>query len=375
MSAEPPDAARQPAAAQQEFPCKQCGAKMAFRPGARAIQCPYCGHQNAIPQSEQDVQELGFHEHLARLAEAEPSQTTTTAKCPACGAETTLQPNVTADVCPFCGGHLHAETQSGPAIKPRSLLPFHVTRDQALGAFQGWIGGLWFAPGALKEYARAESSRLNGVYVPYWTYDCSSETFYRGERGEDYWDTERYTTRENGKTVTKTRRVRKTRWYPVSGVVYNSFDDVLILASRSLPRKYADRLEPWDLQSLVPYDERYLAGLRAERYQVDLAAGFQEAQGVMEPRIRQTIRRDIGGDHQRIHSLRASYYNITFKHLLLPVWISAYRFKDRVYRFLVTARTGEVQGERPWSWVKILLLVLAILGVVAAVAILFAGRL
>jgi hypothetical protein len=75
-----------------------------------------------------------------------------------------------------------------------------------------------------------------------------------------------------------------------------------------------------------------------------------------------TIREDIGGDHQRIHSVKTRYENIMFKHLLLPVWLSAYRFRERVYRFLVNARTGEVQGERPYSWVKIALLVLGIIG-------------
>ena len=61
----------------------------------------------------------------------------------------------------------------------------------------------------------------------------------------------------------------------------------------------------------------------------------------------------------------ADYRNITFKHLLLPVWISAYQFQNKTFRFLVNARTGEVQGERPWSWVKIMVLVSAIVAVIA----------
>ena len=59
---------------------------------------------------------------------------------------------------------------------------------------------------------------------------------------------------------------------------------------------------------------------------------------------------------------------MTFKHTLLPVWISAYRYHDRTFRFLVNARTGEVQGERPYSWIKITLFVMLILAVVAIVA-------
>jgi hypothetical protein len=205
------------------------------------------------------------------------------------------------------------------------------------------------------------------MYVPYWTYDADTISYYTGERGDDYWVTESYTTTENGKTVTKTRQVRKTRWHRVSGVVFNVFDDLLVLASEGLPTKCAEKLEPWDLENLVPFDDKYLAGFRAERYQVDLKEGFEKACGMMDDAIRTAIRRDIGGDHQRIHSVNTRRQHLTFKHLLLPVWLSAYRYGGKPYRFLVNGRTGEVQGERPWSVWKILLLVLGVAAAGAAV--------
>ena len=86
----------------------------------------------------------------------------------------------------------------------------------------------------------------------------------------------------------------------------------------------------------------------------------------MDEGIRRLVRRDIGGDEQRITSVNTQHDNVTFKHILLPIWISAYRYKDRVYRFLINSRTGEVQGERPWSWVKIVLLVMAVLLLIIA---------
>ena len=170
-----------------------------------------------------------------------------------------------------------------------------------------------------------------------------------------------------GRTVQQTRQVRKTRWRSVSGVVWNRFDDLLVLASRSLPRRLAEELEPWDLGSLVPDKDEYLSGFRSERYQVGLEEGFEVAKGMMQDDIEYSVRRDIGGDHQRIHSLRSQYDSPTFKHLLLPIWISAYRYKKRVFRFLVNARNGEVQGERPWSYWKILMAVLAALAAVALI--------
>jgi hypothetical protein len=118
--------------------------------------------------------------------------------------------------------------------------------------------------------------------------------------------------------------------------------------------------------NLVPYADEYLSGFIAERYQVDLRQGWGRAEERMDEVIRQDVKRDIGGDHQRIHTLSTTHSGVTYKHVLLPMWICSYRYKQKVYRFLVNARTGEVQGQRPWSWVKITLAALF----VAAVALL-----
>ena len=348
----------------KQFPCGQCGAKLEFKPGLSALQCPYCGHESAIPQSEEDIVELDYHTQLAELAQTQETEEHTFVKCDGCGADVDKPEKVDAFPCPYCDHNIVATEHSARLIKPKSVLPFKVTRKKARAAFQDWIKGLWFAPNKLKQYARADN-RLNGLYVPYWTYDSDTTSFYRGERGEDYWDTEWYTDSE-GKQ--KSRQVRKTRWYPCSGTVWVDFDDVLVLASTSLPKKYAVRLEPWDLDNLEPYSHEYLSGFTAEAYHVDLGEGFDEAKDIMADGIRREIKRDIGGDHQRIHSVRSRYDNVTFKHILLPIWMSAYRYQGKVYRFLVNARSGEVQGERPWSWVKIAFAVLTALIIIGIIA-------
>ena len=112
-------------------------------------------------------------------------------------------------------------------------------------------------------------------------------------------------------------------------------------------------------QNLVSYRDEYLSGFIAERYQIGVKRGWGRARERMEAVIRSDVKRDIGGDRQQIHSLNTRHSDITFKHVLLPMWICSYRYRDKVYRFLVNARTGEVQGERPWSWVKISLAVIA----------------
>lgn len=354
------------------FPCSQCGAELEFHPGVAALKCPYCAGETPIPQSDEAVEELDFHAAVQELTSDDAMVEEAVVKCPGCGAQTTLEPNVTADRCVFCGTAVVAEMSKARVIKPRSLLPFKVEQKEALKLFRKWVNSLWFAPNALKNYAGMES-RLNGMYVPYWTYDAATITLYRGERGDNYTETEHYTVQEDGKTVHKTRQVTKTRWTSVSGTVWDCFDDVLVLASESLPRKVTEALEPWDLQNLVPFTEDYLSGFRAEAYQVDLESGFGRAKEVMEGEIRTHVRRDIGGDKQRVHSMRTQYNNVSFKHILLPIWISTYRYQDKAYRFVVNGRTGEVQGERPWSWVKIGLAVLAGLAVAGTLAILLSS--
>jgi hypothetical protein len=263
-----------------------------------------------------------------------------------------MPPEATAGICPFCGANMVFSGIVSRLIKAEALLPFKIGPKDAFEAFRRWIKGRWFAPGKLKQYAQSES-KLAGVYIPYWTYDSATTTDYSGERGDYYYTTETYSEMVNRRPVQRTRQVRHTRWSPAWGTVRNNFDDILILASKSLPRKHVDRLEPWDLANLVSYADEYLSGFRAESYQISLPEGFEAAKVVMSAAIQDSIRQDIGGDEQRIHSAQTRYGSITFKHILLPVWLSAYRFREKIYRIAVNARTGEVQGERPFSAWKI----------------------
>ena len=159
--------------------------------------------------------------------------------------------------------------------------------------------------------------------------------------------------------------MRRTRWYSASGTVARWFDDLLIAASKSVSPERLATLEPWDVVELKPYQPAYLAGHKAQRYQLELGDGFEQAKAIMAPEIESDTRQDIGGDEQRVHQIATAYSGITFKHLLLPVWISAYRFQTKVYQVLVNARTGEVQGERPYSLLKIVgFVVLLLIGLV-----------
>jgi LSD1 subclass zinc finger protein len=338
---------------QKDIVCKGCSGKLQFAPGTNHLKCPYCGMENEIEISTQVFEELDFEKFVNEFEKGSVAQEVATIKCQGCGAQTTFNPNVVSDACPCCGSPLVVKNASSThSIKPKALLPFAIDQNKAFEDFRNWINKLWFAPNKLKKYAQ-QQEKLAGLYIPYWTYDSSTSTDYEGERGDDYQTTETSPVLENGKMVIKTHTVTKTRWTNVSGHVDNLFDDVLVVASNSLPKEYVEKLEPWGLENMVAFDERYLSGFKTESYQVDLKDGLEDAKIKMNEIINSTVCKDIGGNHQRIHSLNTVYKNITFKHILLPVWISAYMYKDKVYRFLINGRTGEVQGERPYSWVKI----------------------
>jgi len=343
------------------FPCANCGALLKFQPGTDAIVCEYCGHSNPIAENEQTIEELPFEAALASGHAQDEMVDVQTVKCQSCAAEFTLDPKVTSDECPFCGTQIVIEAQTHRLLKPRSLLPFRIDAREARSEFRKWVASRWFAPNQLKHYARADDA-FTGMYVPYWTYDSQTDSRYTGMRGKYYYVTRTVTI--NGKT--QTRMERRIRWTPVSGRVSRFFDDVLVLADDKLPRRYTENLEPWDLHDLKAYDDRYLAGFRAAAYGIDVRHGFEFAKDRMDRVIRGDVRRDIGGDAQRITSLSTRHSGVTYKHILLPVWVAAYRFQEKTYNIVVNGRTGEVQGERPWSWVKIALAVIGILALLTA---------
>jgi ribosomal protein S27E len=337
------------------YQCPGCSADLVFEPRDGCLSCSYCGRSEPIPASAAEVQERSYDEYLKLRPEqlAPISEGALEVQCTGCGSTVSFVPPDVAGDCPFCAAKIVTQPQlAHPMLAPGGVIPFKITQRQAADAIKGWLASRWFAPSALVHLAKQETA--SSVYLPFWTYDAYTTTHYSGQRGECYWEEESYVETDNyGRSVTRTRQVRKTRWYPASGMVERWFDDILLTATKSVSPARLGTLEPWDLPELKPYQPAYLAGHKAQRYQLEVAGGFEVAKEIMAPAIENAVRSDIGGDEQRVHRIATAYSAITFKHLLLPVWISAYRFQSKVYQVLVNARTGEVQGERPHSPWKI----------------------
>jgi len=350
-------------AGDRHYPCSQCGADLRFAPGQTHLRCAHCGHEEdiaAVPEARaaRALGEIDLAEGLRTdLPPALVEEARVTA-CRSCGAQVEFGGADHADECPWCASPIVADTTAHRQIRPQALIPFQLTETAAQDAMSRWLRGLWFAPNALKHYARS-GRRMQGLYSPWWTFDAATRSRYTGQRGV------RRRVKRGKDTETE------VKWTRVSGNVARFFDDVGVVASTSLPRDHAEGLQPWDYSALVPFAPDYLSGFRAEAYTIPLEAAHVRAREVMHDQIRIDVLRDIGGDEQVISTLDTDWRDETFKHVLLPVWMAAYRFRGKSYRFIVNGQTGKVQGEPPYSAWKIAFAILAGAVVVGGGALLF----
>ncbi len=356
---------------EHRFPCDTCGSDLRYDPGEERLICDHCGNVETIEQGPWQrsaaIEELDLRAALeAGLGTAEMEETRVSA-CPNCGARVEFDAALHAKECPYCATPVVTDTGTSRQIKPRAVLPFMLDEGEARSAMTNWLGSLWFAPSGLMDYARKGRS-MSGVYAPCWTFDADTESSYRGQRGIVYH--ERKSIMRNGKRETVS--VAKVRWTPVRGRVARFFDDVLVVASTALPEKFRRTLVHWDLTRLEPYQPEYLAGFRAEAYTIELQDAFVEAREIMDRQIVRDVKFDIGGDRQRVENVDTRMSDLTFKHILVPVWIAAYRFRGRSFRFVVNGQTGQVAGERPWSAWKIAAAVVAGLILAAVMGYLYA---
>lgn len=369
----------------KKYPCPQCNAELVFSASKNRMVCTHCGYLAPVAeagsmtevhtQTEVDeavvdaVEEHDLSEGLKMVVQGEGWGTRTRSfKCNSCNATVAVESDVTATVCPFCGSHhVLAQEQSTRVIKPESVLPFQIDQGTAVAKFRTWLGKGWFRPNAVKRIAANAEARLQGVYLPFWTFDANSFSHWWADAGHYYYVSERYTVTVNGRRQTRTRRVRKTRWEPASGTHNDSFDDVLVYATRSVKENILRKIYPFDTQRLVPYRPQYLAGWRAEEYQIGLEEGWGTGQEIINDRLRAACAREVPGDTQRNLRVKTRFQDVTFKHTLLPAWIASYRYGNKVYNFMVNGETGKVQGEAPISWWKVLLTVLIVLAILACI--------
>ncbi len=348
------------------FPCEECGADLEFHIGVQQLKCPYCGAEKEIQLDEDSqIEEQDFDAMLAEIRERKQNSQVEDehqeVRCDSCGSDVIFVGTLTSTECPYCASPIQRENihRGGFRVPVDAVLPLKIDQPEAEAKIAAWVKSRWFAPTKFKR--RGTRGEINGVYLPFWTFDSLTFTIYDGERGENYTTT--VGTGDSKRTVTK------TRWYSASGRFQRFFDDVLINATRKFSETHIDDLSPWPLHTCIPFTPEVLAGHFARTYDIELEDAFPVAKKLIDTAIYHDCEQRIGGDKQRVHSVKSRYDAVTFKHLLLPIYLLAYRYHDKSYRVFVNAATGTVQGERPYSWVKI---TLAALGGLAAVLAFFA---
>ena len=352
-------------AAGRTFPCQKCGADLTFDPRQQELACPFCGNMQpiALPDGgdvvEQDLEAALQACATRRKEEQGLASATQELTCASCGGTVQFVGTLTATSCPYCATPIEREGvhDSPDRLRVDGLLAFQVEGEAARANLRTWVKSRWFLPSHLAR--DGIHAAFVGVYLPFFTFDAFTAHRYAGMRGEHY-----SVTVGEGKSRTT---VQRTRWYPVAGEFRRFFDDVLESAGSGLPEKQMDALEPWPLKGLKGFAPEFLSGFLARTYDVPLEKCFRIAKHAMVEELDAEVRERIGGDEQRVLSLDTQWSALTYKHVLLPVWMATYTWKSKPYRVVVNAATGEVQGERPWSGAKITAFVLTMAALAAAI--------
>ena len=341
--------------------CPQCGGVMDFDPASGNLKCPYCDYEETIKvekETPKKAEELNFYE-AEHTANKNWGVETKTVLCKSCGAESIYDALQTSAVCPFCGSNQVMDANDQDTIAPGGVVPFSISDKQAAELFQKWIKRRWFCPKLAKESAKPK--RFKGIYLPYWTFDADTFTSYTGEYGIDRTKRDR-----NGNTRTE------TSWHKTSGTYREFINDELVLASKNHDVSILRKLEPFDTENNKSYKPEYIAGFVAERYSLGLKDAWNTAMKSIKETLKGNVSDKMNREHQadrtRNIKLSVDYSNITYKYLLLPIWVSNFKYNDKVYQFMVNGQTGKVAGKTPISIPKV---ILTVVGVIAIIAILY----
>ncbi len=336
----------------QSRPCVACGAPVESMDKF----CPSCGAEQPASAASAGTGDVSDQKHF---------------QCKNCGAEVAIDPDQRSYVCPFCDSTYVVEftPQQTGRQPPEFIIGFGIPPDRALQHFREWLGRRsWFRPRDL-QLARVEG-KLRGVYIPFWSFSMLAESRWSAAIGEHWTRTETYTTQENGKTVTKTRQVTETEWWDLGGRHHEYYSGYLISGSRGLPQHDADRIAPFHLAALKRYAPYFLAGWLCEEYSVERQSAEQSSKQAFERMEQRNIADFLPGDTYRNLQTQTDFSRIGSDLILLPIYLLSYRYRDKLYRFLLNGQTGKAYGDKPLSVRRVSLAIGFVLLLAAALFIL-----
>ena len=326
---------------------------MEFDPESGTLKCPSCGDSVEIENIEENIKEHRMTREALGTIRAE-EKTSHTMVCQGCGAKVEVDATSTAAECPYCGSKYVLSEKQEDALIPDGVIPFRFDRETAGHTFHSWVKGRFWAPGELKNLYQRD--RLQGIYLPYWTFDARTETDYRARGGRVHHETYRDS---DGKTRTRTY----VTWHDVSGHLSYQFDDLLIPASDKLDLGLLDGMDHFNTEELASYSPEYLSGYGAECFCISLDSAHGQAIQEMKNRLTQMADGEVLSRYDQVDGMRIYpvFSGETYKHVLVPVYATAYQYRDKVYHVLINGQTGMIKGEYPKSIFKIALCVLLVI--------------
>lgn len=305
----------------RRFTCPTCGGRMIFAPDGVSLVCEYCESSQRLslnPFAAADEQD--FILSMATVQGHWKPSAGRALRCEGCGASFVLPPERLTLTCPYCqSAHVVESDESGEYVLPSALIPFSIDAQEAAAAIRAWLDA------NLPGDGKARVLGGTGLYLPVWAFRIGGMITWRG-----------FAPSNNRKTPLKMMK----------GEVDTGQEEVLVTASARLPQEGIAELDAYDMSGLVPYDERYLADWTAETYQVPVAKAALQARA----RYFKECSENAKGDLHGIQDLTLSSADLkidSFRLLLLPAWLSRYRFEEREYLLVVNGQTGNVRGERP----------------------------
>lgn len=335
------------------YKCPQCGAAMEFDGQSGQLHCGSCGAGMSVEEykkrfgetagADTDPEEdgpLGEDSYVRAREEEAQTVRLQVYRCPSCGAELVTDEHTAAVICSFCGNPgLLADRMDG-VRRPKAVLPFKITREQAVERFLKWTKHGLLTPSEFTSKNTLE--KITGMYVPYWLYDYQVNVALRARA------TRSHTTRRGDTEYTYTDH------YHVFRSVDSEFERVPADASERMEDKVMESLEPYDYQELKPFEMAYLSGYLAEKYNYT----SDELQGRAKNRAREAAigvaRGMIGGyDTVSVTDQRVQIREKHVDYVMLPVWVLNYRYQGQNYAFTLNGQTGRMNGRLPISTGKV----------------------
>jgi len=333
-------------------PCPSCGNQLQYAAEKAKLNCSYCNYSEAIDECNSTVKDIALKEFMLETLQYIPEESGQHQfHCENCGSEFISEKELVNVNCGFCGSKtINEKAYDKKLVKPHGILPFNFSLDGATTIFYDWVKKGWLAPSNFSK--SVYDYDLHGIYIPFWTYNADTETYYYGQRGRI--KQSRSSMKVNGIPINR----QKISWTDVEGEILYSFKEILVVATNHIEQYIVEKLLPFQMNEVQSFNTKYLSGWETDLYSLDLSDGYDSASRIMDYKIDEMVKLDIGGDEQNIEDIQTLKYNQSFKHILLPVFICSYMYYNKKYHFSINGQSGKIVGQRPISRVKVALLIL-----------------